>query len=479
MNAKINDFVFITILISSVIIYFSFYSLNVDSTWLLYCANEMLNDATLYVDLIIVNPPLMIIYSILPVIFSKLVSIPFASSYIFFVLILIAISMILSWSILKKYYLGKVDNLRYYLYGIGFILTVSISSDFGQREHLFMIFALPYILMMLYKDKINLSFFTIVFIAVFASLGFNIKPHFFLIFIGIELVYMLHCKKISSIFRVESLIIICSGFLYLLLIFMKFPEYIDFIIPLGMQTYAISSTKSYIYLLSQYDILLLILTIIFWISFTKRKIDFSIKIFFTLIISSLIIYLLQKKGWPYHRLPLFIIIELFLIHIIINLLEKKSKILAFAFVPIIFYILIVKIPVLHKLLELENIIQNQPSGSKIHVLSTDITRGQPMLVKKNQKWASRFPALFILNSAVNHNNESVKTYLFNALIEDIKKYEPDTIIFCGKYSSFDYYRYFSQNQQLKEIYDTYYTKSVIDGYTILSKRKDMNISTGL
>ncbi|MEA3498068.1 MAG: hypothetical protein U9R16_03310 [Campylobacterota bacterium] len=472
---QFKDFIFSIILLFVIAVYFTFYPLNVDSTWILHSAQRMLSGATLYIDVVEVNPPLIFIYSIVPILFSEFSYISPTHSYILFVIILILISLYLSWIVLSNYYVSKLNSIRHYLYLIGFILTISISSNFGQREHLLMIFITPFILMMIYRDKIQLSSLSIILIAAFASFGFNIKPHFFLIFIGAELAYMIHSKNILSIFRKDSIIIICSGVLYLLLIFIKFPEYINFAVPMALDTYTTLFNKSFKVLLLNNTILLLFLSILFWFIFTARKLNLATKILFSIIITSLALYLIQQKGWSYHAIPLLISILLFLSYIVINNLKKDSQLYILGFIPIIISIIVMNIQSVPRFYELENILKDIPQGSKVHIISTDIARGQALLAENKLQWASRFGALGILPAIIENKNTKLKEYLFNSLYTDIKKYKPDVIIFCSKYPSFNYYNYFSNNdKRLREIYNIYYKKSTIEGYTILYKHKEIN-----
>lgn len=473
MNFKIIDTIFILCLISLIGIYFSFNSLNVDSTWILYSANEIINGAKLYIDIIDINPPLIFIYSMIPALVSKTGLLSLEHSHIVFVLFLVSLSLYLISKVLKSYFYKDTMSIRYYLYAISLILTVCLTYDFGQREHLFMIFILPYIMMMLFRHKINLSTTLICFIAMFASLGFNIKPHFFLIFISVEFVYMFYTKKFLSIFRKESLIIISSAFIYLILIYTQFSEYIDFIIPLAVDTYTNLFNKSYFLLLIKYDILLLFIVVIFLLIFTQKRDTYQLLIFTSIIISSLIIYLIQQKGWAYHRVPVFVITLLLLTYIGVNLLERDSKIYVFGFIPIVIVILILNSFLVPNFRELKDILKSLKSNSKIHIISTDIARGQPLLLANNQIWTSRFPSIFMLDSLVEKENKKVKSYMFDSIYEDTKKHKPDTIIFCEKYSSHNYYEYFINNDlRLKEIYESYYKKSIIDSYIVLSKYRN-------
>lgn len=471
MKLKTIDFLFISFILAVVFIYFNYYPLNVDSTWILNCAHNILSGSILYEDIVDVNPPLIFIYATLPTFIAELVSFSRIYIYIIFVIFLISISIYLCSLILIQNYKKQENTIRYFLYSIIFILTISVNYDFGQREHLFMIFAFPYILSLMYKDSITLSKNILIIIAIFASLGFNIKPHFFLIFLGIEVTYMLHKKNILSILRIDSIIISLSGIFYLIIIFVFFNEYINITIPFAIETYTNVFNKSHLNLIMTFEIFLALFILIFWSIFTERKLDLSIKIIFVSLIMSVTIYLIQQKGWNYHKIPILCISLLFLAHLTFSLL-KKDKSYCLAFFPLVFYILYFNIQSIPKFKELENIINKLPSNQKIFIASTDIAQGQPLL-KENQIWSSRFPSLFMLPSLLKkEKNESMK-YTFNSLYQDFIEYKPDTIIFPRKEIGFNYYNYFtSKDARLYKFYENYYTMRIISNYIILSKNKE-------
>jgi hypothetical protein len=442
---------------------------------MLHGGSKILEGSILYLDIPALNPPLIYIYASLSVFLSKLLFLSKESTFIILILTLVFISLYLSYKVLEKYYdKNNSLSLRLYIYSILVILTICISSDFGEREHLFVIFILPYLLSMVYKDKIFISKDLTIFIALFAVLGFNIKPHFFLIFLGIEFIYFIQTKNLKSIFRIDFLIIASSGFLYFLFIYVFYNEYLTISIPLAIEIYTDTFNKTYYFLLFNLNIVFTTLVILFWLILSKRKVDYSFKAFLSLLLTSLLIYIIQKKGWTYHIIPFSTFSYLFLTHTFLNCIKKSQRIYMLVFAFLTIYLIKQTINMVPRFNELENIISELPSKSKIHIISVDVARGQSLLVKKDQIWASRFAGLIILNPIWKDKTKTnLKKYMFDSIIEDMNKYKPDTVIFCGKYSKFDYYGYFStENKVLSSLYNSNYSKKVIDGYTILSKIKD-------
>ena len=471
MRLKAYDYLFSLSILGIVSLYFSFYTLNVDSTWILYTSEQMLQGKKLYIDMVEVNPPLIFIYSLLAIIISKLTAISYASSYIILVIFLIFISLYLCFKILKK--LSLEENFtRFYLYALIVILTLATCHVFGEREHLLLIFILPYILFSMHKDKLQINKLLLFTIIIFASLGLNLKPHFFLIFIAVELCLIFHHKKLFYFLRWDFFLLILSGLIYTLIIYIFFPQFFSFALPLALKTYMDLFNKSYLELILNYEFFIFFFISLFFIIFTKNRFSLDNKILIVSIIVTLIIYFIQQKGWFYHRLPFFSLTILFLVNLMIFHLKKDLRLYASAFLPIILSIIVINSTANQTILfELKEIINNLPKNSKIHILSTDIARGQ-VLLKKNQIWSSRFGALGILPYVLHTNDKKVKEYLFNSIYEDLVKYQPDTIIFCGKFDTFNYYNYFRNgDEKLKNIYDNNYSKKIIDEYIILEKTK--------
>ncbi len=469
---KLIDFLFSLLILSLVIIYFNFYSLNVDSTWILNSAKNLVLGSKMYVDIIDVNPPLIFIYSTIAIFLSQLSSLNIINSFILLVLFLISISSIFSWYIIRNIKFNKKEGKRYFIYAVIFILVISVTYNFGQREHLFMIFIFPYLLFKIYeKYNKNLPFPIRLFIGLFAALGFNLKPHFFLIFLAIELLHILDKKSISNLLKIESIIIIFSPFFYFFIIYYFFPEYINFMVPFAIETYVDLFNKSFYTLIINYEFIFFLLTFLIFIFFTKKKFSLSTKTILVASVSSLIIYLLQQKGWSYHRVPFFTISLLFFIHITIYKSNNKSIYFIFL-IPFIFMVSYYNILNVYQYNDLKKILNQLPSKSSILIISMDIAEGQALL-QKSQIWASRFPSFFMMPSIFRNNNSKIKKYMFNSLIEDLIKYKPNYIIFSKHPTNYNLYNYFiEENAKLKTFYTKYYKITFDKNYIILLKEKE-------
>ena len=487
LELKLFDYIYGLFIFCIPFVYFTFSPINVDSSWSLYLGKQILEGSTLYVDFLEVNPPLVFIYFTFVNLLANIFSLPITYAFIFFILVLILISTYYSYIVLKSIYKTQTYIIRTYLYFIILILSLFVTYDFGEREHIFIILIFPYILLMMYRNTIKLSSYHIISIAIIASLGFNIKPHFFLIFLGIEVVYLLHTKKISSLFRKDFLIITASAFVYLFIIFVFFKEYYTFMIPFAIDTYTDAFRIPSINLLFRTECIFAMFISIFFFIISKKRTNLDNKILLSVILTTLLMYILQEKGWAYQRLPLFIISLFFLLHYTMvyfrtNKNDKKKK--DYIMISLYYIYMIVILSFLSIILNsnmnnvyyyknLKKIIYQFPNHSSIMIMSTDIAQGQPLL-KKSQTWASRFPSLFMLSALrqkQNYNNHNkIKTYTLNAIYEDLLKYKPDIIVFPSKKLGFDYYNYFTkEDERLKNIYEKNYIFKIQNNYIILIK----------
>ena len=198
ISIRINSIkitLFIGLLLCTIFTYFSIYPLNEDAYWIIYSTKYILDGGRLYIDIIETNPPLIFIISMIPVSISELLSVSLTSVYILFVILLSFLSSYLIYKVLiySKLFSKKIAN--YITFGTLFILLIVPSGDFAQREHFMMIFVLPYIIMSMFRDRVVFSKKLLFVVSLFATLGFNLKPHFYLLFIVIEIFIIFKNRK--------------------------------------------------------------------------------------------------------------------------------------------------------------------------------------------------------------------------------------------------------------------------------------------
>ena len=196
-------------------------------------------------------------------------------------------------------------------------LLIVSSADFGQREHLLIIFVLPYLIASAFvlnqttqKYPARLS----ILIGVLAGVGFAIKPHFLIAFLAIEIYVGIYRKKLFCFCRPEVLAILFVQVIYLYSLFLVTPEYLADIVPINMSLYYATVIKPGNTIITPaFLICLLVLCAHCFVSRVTADITAIRKMLAVSLIAFLLIYILQQTYWYYHSLPAFILAFILLV----------------------------------------------------------------------------------------------------------------------------------------------------------------------
>jgi hypothetical protein len=277
----------------------------------LYIGAQLLDGKLLYVDACDTNPPLIFYLDTIPAFAARIFHIQIISAFLLWVWLLAAVSAITGWLLVFQYS-RKSAQLPVLTMLIAFALfNAELLNEFGQREHLFVIFFMPFFLLRWLRwtgrtGKRNVWHYLI---GSAAALGLCLKPYFFLPALSLELFWICKRRKIfQNLFAPEMK----SAFAVTLLYIMHFlfipavvrETYFSFMVPLVLDGYAAFNVSCTALLCADDSrsmwinlLLTCILGTVFyrWCSLILPLVIFSY--------ASLIVYVIQSKGWPYHYLP--------------------------------------------------------------------------------------------------------------------------------------------------------------------------------
>lgn len=210
-----------------------------DNVFFLHAAKMLLRGGDYIHDFLDTNPPL-IIFLNLPVAWIAQNTL-LHKMYVFYFYILFYAFGSLA---LSCYLLKQIIHERSYFYVItatlSIVLLIFPHSSFGQREHLFVIFTLPYLFSAaarLYNKKIHILL--AILIGIFAGIGFALKPYFLFTFILLEMFFIYKKRNIHAWIRPESLCVLGVIIAYLWAVYYFLPDYIHTILPLLFKYYFI------------------------------------------------------------------------------------------------------------------------------------------------------------------------------------------------------------------------------------------------
>ncbi len=203
---------------------------NHDMAWLLYVAGRALDGATLYVDVIEINPPLIIFLSMVAELIARLTGIWNITVFRLLVLGLAATSLLLATPLLREL-LGEGRRLaRHALLLVVVVSFVALPGmEFGQREHLAMLLTLPYTLAVAARAQ-GLAVGGAVRCAVLgamAGVGLALKPFFLSIWLALELFLAWRCG-LRSLVRLEHVAVLAVFVAYAIGTLIATPEFVPF-----------------------------------------------------------------------------------------------------------------------------------------------------------------------------------------------------------------------------------------------------------
>ena len=226
--------------------------LNTDVSWLLEASKRMLLGGNYTNDFFENNPPWILYFYSPAVMCANLLSISLIISIRAYVFLLSAISLGLSYLLLKKILSKSDDNLiLLLLIGQAFVYLILPMADFGQRENLFFILIMPYFFMMAARmDGLRISPFLAFIIGLLAGSGLMIKPYFLMTLFLVEGYYFiagpkpvfasatkqrLRSKLFYWLIRPELFSILFLLVTYLALLFLRHTDYLTQVMPFALR----------------------------------------------------------------------------------------------------------------------------------------------------------------------------------------------------------------------------------------------------
>ena len=279
-------------------------SINHDVAFLLVVAKNFVEGVTLYSEIVIVNPPLIIYIYSLPVLISKMLGSDLALTFnIFMTLLLFVLSAISFYLIKQKKNINEDIKLTFLLALV--IPLAFIGAEYGQREHLIVIFFVPYILSMWsYKDISGNGLRVLAGIS--GAIAVAIKPQFLGMLALCEIVLVVQCRSIKTLFRIEPIVLCLSGLIYLIVVWLFHRAYFTNVIPLTVDLYGqFKDAESG----SAFNILHLVFpagAIIPLLFVKSSDIKRLLILFLAAGLGAYLAYLQQVTFWLYHLLPYII-----------------------------------------------------------------------------------------------------------------------------------------------------------------------------
>jgi hypothetical protein len=394
-----------------------------DQTWYLFAAQRFLGGAKLYgPHLVETNPPFIIWFSVLPVLLSRAIHV--APPVALRLLVLIMIVGSIAWSIrVLRLNARQFSTVSLVLLSCSILVVEFPASNrlFGQREHMLVICALPYVLAAATGVMRRLAFAERCALGLTVGIALCFKPQQALVLVGLELFLVAYTRRLRTLVAPELLSAIFACGLYLVLARILTPRYFTEIVPLLLNTYwAFGSYTAKALMFRQRNEMLLLFAVSIACFVLHRYLHDRAVVIALLVcgVAASITFDLQHTGWGYQLYPSIAFLVLAAFYLVIDLLDPiitpldaKSRLSApvlFATLSLMAVFLATEFIRVRKLValpsspsQLDSLLGEVEPNANVYIFSTALPVFTTVY-RHNLGWGSRFAHLWMLPAIVRN-----------------------------------------------------------------------------
>jgi hypothetical protein len=492
--------------------------LNHDVSWMLYAAERLVDGARLGVDVVEVNPPLVIWLDIPPVLLARVAGMSDILTFRLMVLAMIAGSLPLSAWVLRRLWPEQPAARHGLLLLQLFLVLPMVGYDFGQREHLLIALLLPYLFAAAARASGRpLDGWMPWLIGAWAAIGIALKPYFLPAWLGVEAYLAWSRRGDKPWFRPEAIAVVVLGIVYAAAVVALTPEYFELARKTG-KVYAGYYNKPFVELLTELDTLLTGFALLgFWLIRPRGLSRTLCTIALIANVALLLGAFAQRKGWPYHFYPAHAMVLLALALLVFEALgsgrpESRTvgRVLGLALLAALL-VVPVKLALFVRESRLSiatapgqepatvrgqliRMMREQGGRGGVYVMSDFLPDAFPLVNYSGARWACRFPSLWMLpglypdsegGDAVRFHPsdrlEPAERYLNDSVVGDLCREPPALLIvdatpkkprFGGR--RFDYVAYFSRDPRFASLMRGYEPVAALGEFQIYRRRPDLS-----
>ena len=457
-----------------------------DNAYLLYTAGRVLDGAKLYVDILEINPPLIVAFNFPLVLLARMTGLSDLLVFRVGVGLLLGVSILLSQVGLRAIFHGGPGRRTLTLL-LAFALFVMPAETFGEREHLMLALVLPYLFTVIARSMGgSIPAWYAHVIGILAGFGFALKPHFALVWVLLEL-WLVVVRRVRPILRPENRWVAALLFAYAVSVLLLTPEYINLMRRFGVLYVSFFRTSLLKALLFGERSRLPLLALLAYLALKKQCPRPALLTGLAIAVASLVsVAIIQQKGWNYHFYPASAA-ALVLLSTIVGTVRRPLTSAARQIYGVVTFGVVMavmtsaifvsawrladprgpKVEPHPEYWELADLVRQRASGRPIMVLSWAMGSAWPLTYATGAEWSMRFPSLWMVwvlyadqFAAPGHiqyhsraNELPQETFLRDAVASDMERFEPRLLIVFSAapdkpesgLSRLDYLTYFARD----------------------------------
>ena len=284
--------------------------LNHDAAWYLHMVGVWLDGGTLYRSVIDTNPPLIVFLTAVPVLAARMLALFEPMAFKAFVFVAAGLSTGAALPSIRR--LWTTRSSRFLLASVYvFLVLPFVKDDFGQREHLAIILAAPFILSSAaWAAGRPLRPGHDAIVGVFGGLGLALKPHLLLGWLAVEACLLLVRPRSRSVMRPGSLGAAGAVFLYGAVILLFVPEYFSVAREVAQVYGGLNASAAALLRLGDLQLWIAGLVVVALLRLPRTQATPCL-VLFAAATGCLVAAMFQLKGWAYHLYPYRVFVLLF------------------------------------------------------------------------------------------------------------------------------------------------------------------------
>lgn len=479
-------------------LFYSQFSLNHDTSWYLVATQMFMDGATLYQDIVEINPPLAFYLTIPALQLASVTHLQQPTALFIYVSALGGLSALWTYSIARRADLDLAARLVVLAAAVAGNFLIAI-HEFGQREHLLLVLAMPYLFFLILRENLK----SVVApeaagLGVLAFFGLALKPYFLLIPAGIVLARFARTRDFREFINFANVTLGLMLVGYLVFIALVHPLYLEEIVPTASLIYSAYGASSQEVLL-KYETFALASVLL--LAFRCRAgLDLTTGAILAALGGALTTYLIQFKGWNYQLIPTSFFIFFTAAWVTLRSRERVREnvllgILALSAIGLSIGTQLANGPYSsHFTKEFGRFVQRP--GEHVLVLSSNVSASFPFVNEVDAQWSSRYPAQWLVPGAItqlantNCRQDTSLCDRYRAILSDTRsgmvadfvKNRPNLVFVDDRDQKsyfgdtrFDYIPFLLQDPDFAEFWQDYHQLDHVAGYQLWARKDQMAI----
>jgi hypothetical protein len=487
--------------------------LNPDVAWLLYSAERVLRGDRLYVDILEINPPLIVWLNLPVAALARALNAPGPLVCLGLVTLVMTASCFISGILTSRLHGGESANRRaWVMVTCAFVLFPLASGMFGQREHLALAFILPLIgTAALRVAASDLPRPAALGIGVLGGLGMAIKPHYALVWLLLVAFRWWASGKRPWRWHPEDAAVLALGVAYPLAVLLLTPDYFAFVGG-SARDYLSYGSRGLGYVLlgdtpAWWFYVALVLSLLLDWPLRARPIS---GVLLAAGCGFLAAVALQGKGWSYHYYPVNACAFLLAVSSLGHQYEARVSPIwrravrgLYAIFVGLFLIAVMGRAVGQargrlspreiRQVAVKHVVVQQLGAQSLLVISSQLRDAFPLVNDTQLRWDGGYPNIWIplvyyrtnlgqrrrIEYRAPESMPSPERHAFERVVRDVVEGRPDILVVESRVlnerrttypGGFDFLAYFGQDRRFAAALQSYHQVADVDGLLVLRRR---------